>query len=108
MDWLALLEVVSEHLWALFAALFLYFVRAGAKWVVEWVVENIKKEYAIMAVELAETAWGLVDGPQKFEEATKWLSAKLAKKNIKVDADEIGELVEQAVFEVKEQWPYKD
>ncbi len=94
------IEAISAELWALFAAIFLYFVRTAAKWVIVWIQENIKEHYATMAVELAETFWNIFDGKDKFNAAVAWLSRKLKKFGIKVSQEELEELIQTAWYEV--------
>ncbi len=63
-----------------------------------------KQELARIAVRFVEQLYVELDGDKKFDEAAKWLSARLKDQGIKVEYDEVRGLIEGAVREFKDEF----
>ncbi len=64
----------------------------------------LKQELATLAVRFAEQFYLDLGGPEKYEQASVWLSARLAEKGIGISDEEIRGLIEAALRELKDQF----
>ncbi len=64
----------------------------------------IKQELATLAVRFAEQFYRDMGGPDKYVQASIWLSARLAEKGIEISAEETRGLVEAALRELKDEF----
>lgn len=64
----------------------------------------IKQELATLAVRFAEQFYRDLGGPEKYVQASVWLSARLSEKGIAISEEEIRGLIEAALREIKDQF----
>lgn len=62
----------------------------------------VKKELAILAVRFVEQVYKDLHGPEKYQKAAEWLSARAAEYGFNVTPDEIKGLIEAAIRELKD------
>lgn len=65
---------------------------------------DTKRELATAAVRFAEQAYQTLDGPQKFQKASEWLSREAQKYGLKLSPEEIKGLIESSLRMLKDQF----
>ena len=61
-----------------------------------------KKIFAMVAVQFVEQVYNQLDGPQKYEKAAEWLTARLNEKGMNFTQEEIRGLIESALRIMKD------
>lgn len=98
-----MLDEIVKYIGAALGAGLLALVGYVGKQVVNYVISNHLEKLAVQAVNFAEDAYAEFDGADKLEAASKWVSKRLRKFHIKIDADDIEEAVQSAYTRFKKQ-----